>query len=103
MLSIPITFDERMINDLAKELYKQVFKEFKSMFEMMMRVNALPDYPDKKEVMKGLRIGASTLETWIEMGLPVQRWSKTVYRFDKNKIRIFLEEHFEGKMWEEQE
>ncbi|EGO5828681.1 DNA-binding protein [Enterococcus faecalis] len=84
-IEIPIEFDDVLIEIVTQNVI-QALQESK---KVDFKIEELPQYPNRKQVKRILKIGDGRLNQWIAIGLKVIPFGKEI-RFDREDIQKFL-------------
>ncbi|WP_430619499.1 DNA-binding protein [Enterococcus sp. DIV0802b] len=84
-IEIPIEFDDVLIEIVTQNVI-QALQESK---KVDYKIEELPQYPNRKQVKRILKIGDGRLNQWIASGLKIIPFGKEM-RFDREDIQKFL-------------
>ncbi len=86
-VDVPIQLPNQLEDEIRKTIASVIIEGAKQATNLYYD---LPPYPNKSELRKALRVGNEKIETWINEGLKMTRFSDNEYRFDREDIRRFF-------------
>lgn len=82
-LTMPIELPNSFVDEVAAAITAKVMENI----SLLIKASDLPEYPNRTQVRKTLKVGNEKIDQWIRDGLPQINWSEKETRFDRDDIK----------------